>query len=63
LQNEGFTLSRNDRRIVLFGQLLTLLRIPADFESIAPHVDNALDALAPSALVRRRPTPQKLLFD
>ena len=63
LYAEGFSLSLNDRRIVLLGQLLTLLRAPDDFESIARHIDDDIHALAPSEPVRRRPPPQKLLFD
>jgi putative DNA methylase len=63
LQNEGFTMSRNDRRIVLFGQLLTMLRVRSDFESIAHHVENTVDALPPNTPVQRPPTPQKLLFE
>lgn len=62
LQAEGFTLSLNDRRIVLLGQLLTLLRVPGDFESIAHHIDD-IHAFTPSEPVRRRPPPQKLLFE
>ncbi len=63
LYAEGFTLSLNDRRIVLLGQLLTLLRAPDDFESIARHLDDDIHTLAPSEPIRRRPPPQKLLFE
>lgn len=63
LYAEGFTLSLNDRRIVLLGQLLTLLRAPDDFESIALHIDDDIHAIVPSDPVRRRPPPQKLLFE
>ncbi len=63
LYAEGFSLSLNDRRIVLLGQLLTLLRAPDDFESIARHIDDDIQTLAPSEPVRRRPPPQKLLFE
>ena len=59
----GFTLSLNDRRIVLLGQLLTLLRNPDDFQSIARHLDDDIHTLAPTEPVRRRPPPQKLLFE
>lgn len=63
LYAEGFTLSRNDRRIVLFGQLLTLLRSSADFESVSFHDGDDLDSLPSSVAARSRSTPQKLLFD
>ncbi|MFM9964847.1 MAG: hypothetical protein ACKV2Q_26880 [Planctomycetaceae bacterium] len=63
LYAEGFTLSLNDRRIVLLGQLLTLLRAADDFESIARHLDDDTHTLAPNEPVRRRPPPQKLLFE
>ena len=63
LYAEGFSLSLNDRRIVLLGQLLTLLRAPDNFESIARHLDDDIHTLAPSEPVRRRPPPQKLLFE
>jgi len=39
----GFELSRNDRRIVLFGQLLTTLKIPEDAERLTLHADVPLD--------------------
>ena len=63
LYAEGFTLSLNDRRIVLLGQLLTLLRAPGDFESVARHIDDDIHTLTPSDPVRRRPPSQKLLFE
>lgn len=63
LQTDGFTLSRNDRRIVLLGQLLTLLRDPDDIDSIMLHLDDDIDAICPSEPIRRRPSRQKLLFE
>lgn len=62
LQAEGFTTSRNDCRIVLLGQLLTVIRAPEDFQSLARHIDDDILALAASEPVRRREPPQKLLF-
>ena len=53
----------SDRRIVLLGQLLTLLRAPDDFESIARHLDDDIHTLAPSEPVHHRMPPQKLLFE
>lgn len=63
LYAEGFSLSLNDRRIVLLGQRLTLLRAPEEFESIARHIDDDLGTIAASEPVRRRAPPQKLLFE
>jgi putative DNA methylase len=39
LLSAGFELSRNDRKIVLLGQLLTTLESPADMEHILRHSD------------------------
>ena len=39
LRAAGFELSRNDRRIVLFGQLLTTLASASDAEHLALHAD------------------------
>lgn len=58
---DGFTLSRNDRRIVLFGQKVTTLRSADDIESLTLDTDDdELPIL--SEPVRRRRSPQKLLF-
>jgi hypothetical protein len=38
----GFTLSRNDRKIVLFGQLLTTIASAKAADDIAKTVDRAL---------------------
>ena len=62
LQSAGFTLSRNDRRIVLFGQLLTTLHIPADTEQITPYVDSGIEITEPSQSAARKPN-QLLMFD
>ncbi len=62
LQSAGFTLSRNDRKIVLFGQLLTTLQIPADTENIALYVDSAIEITQPSQPTARNPS-QLLMFD
>jgi len=35
LHAAGFTLSRNDQKVVLFGQLLTTLRTPAESSCFA----------------------------
>jgi len=62
LQSAGFTLSRNDRKIVLFGQLLTTLHIPADTENIALYVDSGIEITEPSQPAARNPS-QLLMFD
>lgn len=47
LHEAGIRLSRNDCRIVMFGQLLTTLRLPDDVQQMIKHVDresaNSLD--------------------
>src|SRR5207249_2360369 len=63
LQEAGFTLSRNDRRIVQFGQLLPLLRCAADFESLAAEVKFDLELDATFDLIKPRQTGQRLLFE
>ena len=60
---EGFNLSRNDRRIVLFGQKLTMLRSVEDLELMTLDIDDDVELPAPSDSFRRRRTPQKLLFE
>ncbi len=46
LESAGFTLSRNDQKTVLFGQLLTTLRAASGLGNVAEAVDRALAALA-----------------
>ena len=41
----GFDLSRNDRKIVLFGQLLTTITKPADAALFAFHAETAIDSI------------------
>ncbi len=57
---DGFTLSRNDRRIVLFGQKLTTLRSADDIASLTLHTDDDVLPIL-SEPVRRRRSPRKLL--
>ena len=47
LRAAGFELSCNDRKIVIFGQLLTTLGSPAEAEQIALHADAAIQGLEP----------------
>jgi len=58
----GFNLSRNDRRIVLFGQLLTTLTSPADAELLAFHSDIHLDDITVGRLPAKT-GHQLLLFE
>ena len=58
----GLDLSRNDRRIVLFGQLLTTLTSPDDAELLAFHSDIQLDDIKVDRLQAKAET-QRLLFD
>lgn len=45
LESAGFTLSRNDQKIVLFGQLLTTLRSVEELPEVAQAVEHAQDGL------------------
>jgi putative DNA methylase len=55
LETAGFTLSRNDRKIVLFGQLLTTIASPEEAADIARRVEEELSsyALADGPLFRQ----------
>lgn len=45
LRQAGFTLSQNDEKVVLFGQLLTTMKSSSDAEDIAKLVDKELERL------------------
>jgi putative DNA methylase len=62
LRGAGFELSRNDRKIVLFGQLLTTLGSPEDAAHLAAHMDTELEAIEPAGPASR-PHGQLFLFD
>ncbi len=62
LAQEGFSLSRNDRKIVFFGQLLTAISAPGDLPALADLVSLELRCPAESCAVRREESPQQLLF-
>ena len=47
LHSAGFALSRNDRKIVLFGQLLTTLRTSKDLATLAAHANSELEVPEP----------------
>ncbi len=62
LINAGFTLSRNDRKVVLFGQLLTTLTSSAEAEMLVAHVESGLGDPVADAGVRRR-RDQLMMFE
>jgi putative DNA methylase len=62
LSEAGFSLSRNDRKIVIFGQLLTTLNSPGEAATFALHAGADLALPEPSA-VAVRPGAQMTLFD
>ncbi len=61
LRTAGFALSRNDCKIVVFGQLLTTLTAPADAERLAIHTNISIDDLPPDTPAAE-PLTQRLLF-
>lgn len=63
LSEAGFTLSRNDRKIVLFGQLLTALSSPLDISSVASIVSAELDDSLQARPRRPNEPHQGLLFE
>jgi putative DNA methylase len=64
LRQAGFTLSRNDRKIVLFGQLLTTLSAASTAAQFAEVVEFELAAVEPNeAALIRRPAQQVLFGD
>ena len=62
LHEAGFQLSRNDRRIVLFGQLLTTLASAFDFANLAEYVDD-MGEFSYSSPVPQEAVVQNLLFE
>jgi putative DNA methylase len=58
----GFSPSRNDRKIVMFGQLLTTLTTPEGAAEFAQHTDIALDFAVPDVPAANS-RGQLLLFD
>ncbi|HEV7224792.1 MAG TPA: DNA methyltransferase [Pirellulales bacterium] len=63
LGNSGFTLSRNDRKIVLYGQLLTSISHTSQLPLIAERVETELHGMQSQMPLRRREAPQRLLFE
>ena len=63
LREQGFTLSRNDRKVVFWGQLLTTLTSPNDTVRMARVVDAEIDAPESVKEAKPRRQPQRLLFE
>jgi putative DNA methylase len=61
LREEGFALSRNDRKVVLYGQLLATLGKATDATAIDRIVEGETDALA-GERIRPKREQQRLLF-
>jgi len=57
----GFDLSRNDRKIVLFGQMMTTLTRPEEAAAFAIHSEEAIDSARRSP--SKAPIAQPNLFD
>ncbi|HLJ11623.1 MAG TPA: DNA methyltransferase, partial [Planctomycetaceae bacterium] len=62
LRQSGFSLSRNDRKIILYGQLLTTLTSPSEKIEIPDYIDAELDRAEPEPMAIRRVARQKALF-
>jgi putative DNA methylase len=62
LEAAGFSLSRNDRKIVLYGQLLTTTADPSDTAAFANLVETELDLVRMRPAARRGDSEQMLLF-
>jgi putative DNA methylase len=62
LMRRGFRLSKNDRRIVIFGQLLTTLNSADEIDQFVERVDKELESPVPDELHYENEPTQKLLF-
>jgi putative DNA methylase len=63
LADEGFTLSRNDRRVVLYGQLLTAISDPSELAGVLSSLEEDVQAVEEGRPTRRHDVVQPLLFD
>jgi putative DNA methylase len=63
LVDEGFSLSRNDRKVAFFGQLLTSISGPSDLSSVANQVSRELDRPVERRASPRKQARQGLLFE
>ncbi len=62
LLDAGFTLSRNDRKVVLYGQLLTAIADPADLAPLVPLVEEELLTLYEVKVAKHTEFAQSVLF-
>ncbi len=62
LRAAGFLLSCNDRKIVMFGQLLTTLKSPEDAAHFGIHVETEPE-VNPAATPAIKSSGQLLMFD
>jgi putative DNA methylase len=62
LHDAGFTLSRNDRKVVLYGQLLTAIANPADLSTLRPLVEDELLTIYETKPSARVESAQPVLF-
>lgn len=58
----GFRLSRNDRKIVIYGQLLTTLSSPADALAIPESIAAAIETGDSTPVPAKRQRTQRVLF-
>ena len=63
LLSAGFALSRKDRKIILYGQLLTTLTSADDAAEFASIVDNELTGTERDVPLRRPRPQQQVLFE
>ncbi|MCK4342399.1 MAG: DUF1156 domain-containing protein [Phycisphaerae bacterium] len=63
LAEAGLTLSRNDRRVVLFGQLLTSIAEPSELSRATVLIEHDLEHNAVVQPARQRADAQALLFE
>ena len=59
----GFNLSRNDVKVVLYGQLLTVVTDASELDTVAVRVEEVLDSVQDTSPSRRQEPAQHLLFE
>jgi putative DNA methylase len=62
LHDAGFTLSRNDRKVIFYGQLLTAIIDPAEVATFAPLVEDELLTIYETKPSLRAESAQPVLF-
>lgn len=63
LGNQGFEMSRNDEKIVLYGQLLASISDGSQLPTIAEIVEAELKKMSGQKPLPLRKSPQRMLFD